>query len=150
MHRCDASRGQRELGAVDLIHIEQLKAKRCADDVHDGVRRANLVEGNLLGCGAMDGSLGFGEPEKGGARAGKDAVGQSGCGQQCFDLAKAAESLGCSDVDLEARASDAVVAYFLSGERIVRQWEGGEPGTQSIECEPGIEQGAEHHIATDA
>jgi len=73
-----------ERGCKPSVHTERLGPSRGADNVNDGIHRANLVEVNLFDGHGMDGGLGFAQQLEGADRTLLHALGERG-GANDFD-----------------------------------------------------------------
>ena len=69
MGRACPAGSQRQRRCVDLLDTQQRQAGHYADDIHDRIQRANLVEMHLAGGDAMHLALGFGQQREDAQRA---------------------------------------------------------------------------------
>jgi hypothetical protein len=144
-HHAEADRDR---GARDLLHVEQLERHAGAHDVDDGVDAAHLVEVHLLGRAPVEAALGDGERREDGGAALLDPIGQPGLGDEALDVRGGAHHRGVG-VDVDLGAGDAAAQNGLHlqlpavhGER--------RAGAHLVEVGAGVDQRAERHVAGDA
>src|SRR5690606_37729315 len=103
--------------ANDAIDAEMVESNGGADDVYDGVERADFVEVNFLDIHAVDSGFGF-------AEAAEDADGglfdrriERALVDDLLDRGQRAVVMVVADGDLEVGSGDAFALAGLGGER---------------------------------
>ena len=131
---------------MDLVHTEQEQPHRGADDVGDGIHRADFVEVDLLDRDAVHPRLGFAEFAENGGRVFLDLVRQSARVDHLQDVRQVAVGALLAAFDDEAGGGDAAAMYLLDAkrrahaERIERRGERFERG-------PRVDERADRHVA---
>ena len=81
----DRAVAHRQRRGNDAVDAEGVQGRADADDVDDGVGRADLVELDIVGRDTVDGALGLGELGEDTVGALAHPVGQRGVGEQLPD-----------------------------------------------------------------
>ena len=150
MFGLDGSAADVDGGAEQGFDAERIERDTGADDIGNGIGRADFVKMDLFYRDAVDGGFGFGEALKhsGGVmfRAGRDA----GVVDHRQDVREMAMLLGLfTEKNAKFRGREAATAGFLDfetragGERFERVDDGGGRGS-------GVDERTDRHIAADA
>jgi hypothetical protein len=139
-----------ERRAREFVNAEKFKADGGADDVHDGIHGAYLVEMDLFDGHLMNLGLGFGETREDFAGAFGGAWGELRFVDAIENYGKAAVVMTFGRCDFYVRGENLAPLYSLGGNRPSFQAQFAQLGLDGAQIRAGIHQGAENHVTADA
>jgi hypothetical protein len=139
-----------ERGAGEFVDAEKFEADAGADDVDDGIDRADFVKMDLLDGQVVDFGFGFGE-------AGEDFAGAfGGAGRELrfFNAIqndrKPAVVMAFGGRDMHVRGENLAALHFFRGDGPAFETKFAQLGFDGAQIGAGVDQRAEDHVAADA
>ncbi len=144
----DRAVAHRQRRSDDAVDAEGVQGRADADDVDDGVGRADLVELHIVGRDTVDGALGFGELGEDTVGALAHPVGERGVGEQLPDGPHRSVLVPVRGVgDDGLGRGDPAPLGALERQRVAVQAEAVERRGDLGGVGAGVDQRAEQHVA---